>query len=155
MPRRSLLGNSRGLSLSRSDRPGSSLPSRRLSGRMCLFNKSWLGMGKSGLAGRLRFRSSKELLGGSLRAGMGGRVFAASFSLNRSRFNSMSDLRDSFAICAGDPEGLVSTGAAVGAVAVAVFSSAAADVVLASSTSPSSTSVVAEGFGVDTPRELG
>jgi hypothetical protein len=67
----------------------------------------------------------------------------------------MSDLRDSFAIGAGDPEGLVSTGAVVGAVAVAAFSSTAADVVLASSTSPSSTSVVAEGFGVDTPRELG
>jgi hypothetical protein len=115
---------------------------------------SRLGHGASGLVGRFGAgRSTKESLEISGRGGMveslgGGVAFAALFRLKISLSFRISDFFDSIA----EPGGGVDL---VSEFEVTVFLTTEAETeVFASSTSPSSTSVVVNGLGVVAPREL-
>jgi hypothetical protein len=120
----------------------------------CLSSMSRLGNGASGLVGRFGAgRSTKESLEISGRGGMveslgGGVAFAALFRLKISLSFRISDFFDSIA----EPGGGVDL---VSEFEVTVFLTTEAETeVFASSTSPSSTSVVVNGLGVVAPREL-
>ena len=166
MFRRSLPEKSRGLSpglspslplgLSKPLTSGNreSLPSLRSPWRGgCLSNRSRLGNDGSGLDGRLGAgRSTNGALDGSGRGGMfislcGEEALAALLRLKFSLSFSTSDFLDSGTDAAG---GVDLASAFEAAVAFAIDAGTA---VFASSTSPSSTSVVVNGLGV-TPREL-
>ena len=175
--RRSPLENSRDLSPGLSNRFGSgirgSLPSLTslisltslrspCRGGWCLSSIRWEGIGASGRLGRFEDRSGKELgvafLDDSGRPGVLVDVAAAFASCRSRNICSLrartSDFGVSLAEEVAGAEGLAS----------AVVSREVEDLValelvvlvdaLASSTSPSSTSVVAGAFGVETPREL-
>ena len=173
--RRSLLGNSRGLSPGLSSRFGSckreslpslsllSLPSLRspCRGGWCLSNMRCEGIGASGRLGRVEDRSGKEVgatfLDDSARPVMlvdVAAAFASCFSRKCCSLRSKtSDFRGSLAVGAG-VEGLDSAVVSTGVPDFDVLAFVALTDALASSTSPSSTSAVVGALGVDTPREL-
>lgn len=177
--RRSLPGNSRDLSPGLSSRLESgrrgsllslasllslpSLPSLRspCRGGWCLSSIRWEGIGASGRLGRLLDRSGK-VLGVTFREDSErpvtlADVAAAFASLSRrccSLLARTSDLRGSATVGAAGVNGLGSVVVSTGVAGLAVLAFATVVEVLASSTSPSSTSAVVGGFGVDTPREL-
>jgi hypothetical protein len=172
IPRRSLPEKSRGLSPGRSPGLSPNLPPGRSnplpSGNReslkslrspwrdgCLSSKSLLGNGASGLVGRLGAgRSAKEGLENSGRGGMveslgGGEAFAALFRLKFSLSLRTSDFLVSLTLVAG----VVDLGSEEATIVVGLIVEVPVEV-FASSTSPSSTSVVVNGLGVGAPREL-